>query len=627
MEKRASYSMKTKDLKISTQISIVQYIFIILALSSGVFQYFSVQALIKNSETFRQHPIETQAAISSLKEDIYNIRLKMEEVILGGEESTLQANKQAMDTYEADILTKIDILSISYLGPPSDLEALRSGILTLQVVRTETLRLQSDGLIEEAKQRLLVGGIFEVQVTKIIGSANVMETFAKNKANELYLASQKLGSQVLQIFLTLIVVFILSVSLILLWLRYNTLGPLNKLKQSIDDFKLGKLETRVLNESKNEIGIISNSFNTMAEVIESENQHKINRVNELNHLNKELSDSIMEREQQTAELIIVNRELGHLVEEKELRATELLIVNKELKFQTEEKVKRAAELIAAKSEISTQAQLILMQKAYYLDKQLFEATLLSIGDAVISCDKKSNIVFINRAAELLTGWKQEEAIGLQIEKVFNIVHEITHEKCENIIDQVILAKSTMEIGLHTILVGRDGSEKPIEDSAAPIFDENKELAGAVLVFRDVTLQREAINSLEYLGYHDKLTDLYNRRFYEEEIKRLDTSRNLPLTIIMGDVNGLKLINDSFGHSAGDELLQKAAKSIKQGCRSDDIIARMGGDEFVAILPKTSKAEAEIIISRIQASLSEDKIDNIPISVSFGHGTKENEDQD
>ena len=95
---------------------------------------------------------------------------------------------------------------------------------------------------------------------------------------------------------------------------------------------------------------------------------------------------------------------------------------------------------------------------------------------------------------------------------------------------------------------------------------------------------------------------------------------------MGDVNGLKLINDSFGHVMGDELLKKVAEVIKMGCRADDIIARLGGDEFVIILPKTDAFEAEQIIKRINDLSLNEKVGSIDISISFGYETKNNEEE-
>lgn len=146
------------------------------------------------------------------------------------------------------------------------------------------------------------------------------------------------------------------------------------------------------------------------------------------------------------------------------------------------------------------------------------------------------------------------------------------------------------------------------------------------LFSDITDKNIKEERINYLSYHDQLTGLYNRRFYEEEIKRLDTERDLPLSIAMGDVNGLKLVNDSFGHLAGDELIKKAAEVIKKGCRADDIIARFGGDEFIFILPRTDAMEAEKIIQRIRNLSVKEHIKDITLSISFGYETKTNKNQ-
>jgi diguanylate cyclase (GGDEF)-like protein/PAS domain S-box-containing protein len=167
---------------------------------------------------------------------------------------------------------------------------------------------------------------------------------------------------------------------------------------------------------------------------------------------------------------------------------------------------------------------------------------------------------------------------------------------------------------------KNGAMVWVEISTRYRYNEDREIE-AVGVSRNIDARKKIEVEILYLSYHDQLTGLYNRRFYEEELKRLDTVRNLPITIAIGDVNGLKLINDSFGHPIGDELLIKVAKVIKRACRADDIVARLGGDEFVIILPDTTGAETEKVILRIKEFAKEEKIGAIDVSISFGFETK------
>lgn len=131
----------------------------------------------------------------------------------------------------------------------------------------------------------------------------------------------------------------------------------------------------------------------------------------------------------------------------------------------------------------------------------------------------------------------------------------------------------------------------------------------------------------YLSYHDVLTGLYNRRYYELEIKRMDNEKNLPISIVIADVNGLKLINDAFGHQLGDQLLQKAAETIRAACRARDVAARWGGDEFIILLPATTREEAEAIVDRIKENISGESVGMINVSMSLGWDTKESMDRD
>lgn len=135
------------------------------------------------------------------------------------------------------------------------------------------------------------------------------------------------------------------------------------------------------------------------------------------------------------------------------------------------------------------------------------------------------------------------------------------------------------------------------------------------------MRKEFEEKILFLSYHDQLTGLYKRRFMEEEIKRLDTPRQLPVSVIMGDINGLKLTNDVFGHRAGDLLLKKATEVIKKNCRREDIIARWGGDEFVILLPRTDLKVAEEIVRRIKNECALDSEGPIQVSIALGYATK------
>lgn len=263
-----------------------------------------------------------------------------------------------------------------------------------------------------------------------------------------------------------------------------------------------------------------------------------------------------------------------------------------------------------------------LEVALEKEKRMFEITLISVGDGVISCDNKGRIIFLNKAAELLTEWTLEEARNQPLETVFSVVDEFSRNSSTSVIEDAIENANVFKKGLHILLISKYGIERSVEYTVAPIIEDNNAVVGNVLVFRDFSEKRREERRIEYLSYHDQLTGLYNRRFFEEELVRLDTKRNYPLALVMGDVNGLKLVNDSFGHAAGDQLLKKAAAIMQVACRADDILARLGGDEFVIILPKTDSEGAEAVIHRIKSLLEDEKVEAISLSVSFGYEVKQ-----
>lgn len=261
-----------------------------------------------------------------------------------------------------------------------------------------------------------------------------------------------------------------------------------------------------------------------------------------------------------------------------------------------------------------QARLILqmkqMEEQLFREKEQLRITLMSIGDGVIATDRDGKVVLLNKAAELLTGWLQEQASGKPMKDVFHICNQITRQECES-----------------SVLLSKDGIERVVAESAAPIRNKNGEIEGAVLVFRDVTLEKRREDEVLYLSYHDGLTGLYNRRFFEEQLKNLDRDEYLPLSIIIGDVNGLKLVNDVFGHMEGDRLLCSAARIMKEACRTDDVIARWGGDEFIILLPLTPEEEAEKVCKSITLACMKEQETQMKTSLSVGVACKDCREKD
>ncbi|MBS4054291.1 MAG: PAS domain S-box protein [Thermaerobacter sp.] len=286
----------------------------------------------------------------------------------------------------------------------------------------------------------------------------------------------------------------------------------------------------------------------------------------------------------------------------------------------------AGEVIALEGFIWDVTDEVLAQQALRASEEKLLATLTSVGDGVITADQESMVEFLNPVAEQLTGWTQAEARGRAFTEVFNIINEYTREPAVNPVQEVFDTGEIVALENHTLLISRDGTERAIEDSAAPIHDKQGDISGAVLVFRDCTEKHAKIREIEYLSYHDQLTGVFNRRFFQVEMKRLDTARNYPISVVIGDVNGLKLVNDAFGHDVGDELLLRVAQVIQRECRADDIIARVGGDEFLILLPRTDAQATESLVNRIKSKIDACTLRDIAISVSFGWDTKTDDKQ-
>ena len=219
------------------------------------------------------------------------------------------------------------------------------------------------------------------------------------------------------------------------------------------------------------------------------------------------------------------------------------------------------------------------------EKELLRVTLASIGDAVVTTDLGGNITYLNPVAELLTGWTNIEARDIPLTQVFRILSEATREPAEDPVQKCLRDGQVGGLANPTLLIRRDGQELSIDDTAAPIHDSAGQIMGAVLVFRDVTEKRRLAAQLADQATHDPLTGLVNRREFMRRLTRLlDTQQvNDHHALLYLDLDQFKIINDSCGHVAGDELLRQISALLLSDVRSRDTLARIGGDEFGLLL--------------------------------------------
>jgi len=243
-----------------------------------------------------------------------------------------------------------------------------------------------------------------------------------------------------------------------------------------------------------------------------------------------------------------------------------------------------------------------LEESLFAEKELAQVTLQSIGDAVITTDAQGNVRFFNPIAERLTGWKALDVQGVHFSTVFLIVDQVTREPVENPIDKALLEERIVSLANNTILIAHDGTEYPIADSAAPIRDRQGQIIGAVIVFHDVTESRYLTHQLSWEANHDALTGLINRRRFEQYLVEAIASvkdSNHQHALCYLDLDQFKVVNDTVGHLAGDELLRQISALIQKGVRANDMLARLGGDEFGILLTQCSLSQATQIAENLK----------------------------
>src|SRR5271165_5983772 len=246
------------------------------------------------------------------------------------------------------------------------------------------------------------------------------------------------------------------------------------------------------------------------------------------------------------------------------------------------------------------------ETAVFQAKERAQVTLQSIGDAVITADSHGRIDYMNPVAESLTGWENREAQGQLIADVLTVLDDTSRETTENPLMRCLREGQVLGLSQHTVLVNRRGQEIAIQDSAAPIRDRAGNLIGAVMVFHDVSKERRLHRALHYQASHDALTGLINRREFENRLTaavedvRLDAACTHSLLYL--DLDQFKLVNDTCGHPAGDQLLKQITGVLQSRVRTGDTLARLGGDEFGILLQNCSLDQALRIAESLRQAI-------------------------
>ncbi|MEI7884891.1 MAG: HD domain-containing phosphohydrolase [Clostridia bacterium] len=289
-----------------------------------------------------------------------------------------------------------------------------------------------------------------------------------------------------------------------------------------------------------------------------------------------------------------------------------------------EQYKQAIEIIVNQAaltinRISTAINLQTSEERY---RAIFEQSPMGIS---ITDSFNRHYYSANKKFTEITGYSEQELLELDW---MSITHPDDVDK--NLAELALLKEGKISsFNMNKRYFRHDGSEVWINMTIAQIKlsgQENRQLC----MIEDITEKKAKEELISYLSYHDTLTGLFNRTYYEEACLQLDISSQLPLSIITGDINGLKLINDTLGHAEGDKLIVEMAKIITSCTREKDIVARIGGDEFSILLPRTNRQETETMLNSIYTACNEYKDQNdkgkIFLSMSLGAATKYSKDE-
>ncbi len=253
-------------------------------------------------------------------------------------------------------------------------------------------------------------------------------------------------------------------------------------------------------------------------------------------------------------------------------------------------------------------------------KEKYRQLVENLNEVIYVLDENANITYISPNVERISGYTPAELAKMPFTE---FVHP---DDVEGRMNQFLKIMSGANEATEYRFLTKDGRTVWVRTAARPVVKEGR-VVGVQGVLTDISERKQAEEELRYLSFHDTLTGLYNRFYLEEEARRLDTERQLPIGIVMADMNDLKLVNDTYGHRVGDEMLEQAANILRASCRKEDIIARWGGDEFIIFLPQTEEQTVKEICSRINEKCRSAYVKEVPIFIALGYAIKQSAPED
>ncbi len=248
------------------------------------------------------------------------------------------------------------------------------------------------------------------------------------------------------------------------------------------------------------------------------------------------------------------------------------------------------------------------EEALYQERERALITLHSIGDGVITTDAEGRVDYMNPVAENVTGWTCGEAQGYPLTEVLPLINEATRHPMKSPADVSLSSGRVVNLTEQCVLINRNGQEFHIEDSAAPIFDRDNSIIGAVLVFHDITRERRMAHQMTWQATHDSLTGLVNRNEFADRLTSLLAgmagSGRYEHALLYLDLDQFKVVNDTCGHAAGDELLKQLSRLLRASIPANASLARLGGDEFGVLLENVNLDQAREVADRLLQLISD-----------------------